>query len=301
MSRIVKIATTSLLIDDKSNTVGVNVDRAAELAEAAGKENVDIAVLPELFDVYSIGRNDWLKHYGEVVPSNGKLQTRFSVIAKKYNMYLIINILETAGEKLHNTAILYGRDGSYIGKYRKTHLAPGEEDYITAGDEYPVFETDFGKVAMVICMDIHFPELFRILALQGADIILHPTMWMDYTGAYCDVITCARAIDNAVYMVTSHYINVPFLAGRSMGHSVIIDPMGRVIADTGHRPGITTAVVDLDETYEFWAAGGSELKKRYPTLKDCYYKIRKPETYEILTRPDSENCWKIKNPTLYQP
>jgi len=301
MSRMVKIATTSLLIDDKSRTPGIDVDRAVDLAEAAGKEGADIVVLPELFDVYSIGRNDWLKYYGEEIPGEGPLQTRFSAIAKKYNMYVVIDIIETNGDKLHNTAVLYNRDGSYNGKYRKTHLAPGEEDVITAGDDYPVFQTDFGKVAMTICMDIHFPELFRILALQGADIILHPTMWLDYTGAYCDVCACARAIDNGIYMVTSHYVNVPFLAGRAMGHAVVIDPMGRVLADTGHRPGITTATVDLDDIYEYWAGGGTELKKRYPTLKDCYFKIRRPETYGILTRPDEENEWKIENPVLYQP
>ena len=301
MGRMVKIATASLLIDDRSKEFGVDIDRAEALAEAAGEGGADIVVLPELFDVYSLGRPEWLKYSGENIPGEGKLQRRFSAAAKKHGMYLVANILETEGDLLFNTAILYGRDGAYIGKYRKTHLAPGEEDYITRGDAYPVFETDFGKVGITICMDIHFPELFRILALQGADIIVHPTMWLDYTGAYCDILACARAIDNGVYVVTSHYVNVPFLAGRAMGHSVIIDPMGRVLADTGHRPGIATATVDLDDVYEYWAEGGSELKKRYPTLKDCYYQIRRPETYGILTRPDAENCWKIENPTLYRP
>lgn len=301
MSRVIKIATASLLIDDESVKTGVNVGRAADLAEAMGKEKADVAVLPELFDIYSFPYAEWLKHSGEVIPGDGKLQRQFSSIAKKYGMYLVIDILETDNGLLYNTAILFDRNGGYVGKYRKTHLAPGEEDHITAGDEYPVFQTDFGKVALSICMDIHFPELFRIYALQGADLILHPTMWLDYTGAYCDVIACARAIDNSVYLATSHFVNIPFLAGRSMGHSVIIDPMGRILADTGHKAGITSAYADLDEGYEYWAEGGSELKKRYPTLKDCYFKIRRPETYGILTRPDTENEWKIENPKLYKP
>ena len=89
---------------------------------------------------------------------------------------------------------------------------------------YPVLETDFGRVGIGICMDIHYPEMWRIYALDGADILLFPTMCLDYTGDHIESIVNARAIDNQVYLVSSHFVMQPFLSGRSMGHSRIVDP-----------------------------------------------------------------------------
>jgi predicted amidohydrolase len=151
----------------------------------------------------------------------------------------------------------------------------------------------------MICMDIHYPEIWRILALQGADIIVHPTWWLDYTGDMCASLVNARAIDNQVYVVTSHFVSMPFLSGRSMGYSRIVDPYGKTVASTSHHPGVAVAEVDLDMGYEFWADG--ELKKQYPTLKECFMGMRRPETYGIITRPDEENSWKLAAPTLYVP
>jgi len=170
---------------------------------------------------------------------------------------------------------------------------------VKAGDSYPVFQLDFGKVGVLICMDIHYPEIWRILTLQGADIIAHPTQWLDYTGNLCESLVNARAIDNQIYVATSHFVQMPFLSGKSMGYARIVDPYGRTRASTSHRPGVAVAEVDLDEAYEYWATG--DLKKQYPTLKECFLGMRRPETYEILTRPDTENCWKIKSPTLRAP
>jgi predicted amidohydrolase len=166
-------------------------------------------------------------------------------------------------------------------------------------DEYPVFELDFGRVGATICMDIHYPEVFTIMALHGADIIANLSMWLDYTGDMLESVVNARAIDNQVYVVTSHYVEMPYLAGKSFGHARIVDPMGRTRADTSHRPGVAFAEVDLDEGYEYWATG--DLKKQYPTLKEAYLGMRKPHTYGIVTRPDSQNCWRVKNPKLLNP
>ncbi|NSW91006.1 MAG: carbon-nitrogen hydrolase family protein [Firmicutes bacterium] len=295
MSRKVKIATVSFLIDNESKIPGTNINRALALVDKAAKYNPDLIVFPEEFDIYALSPED-VKKAGEIVPG-GPIQQEFAKKAKQSNTNIVIDIREIDGDLKYNTGIVINRKGEYVGKYRKSHLAPGEEMDVRAGDEYPVFELDFGKIGITICMDIHYPEIFRILALQGADIIVHPTMWIDYTGNLCESLVNARAIDNQVYIVTSHYVEMPYLSGRAMGHSRIVDPYGRTRADTGHRPGIAVAEVDLDEVYEYWATG--ELKKRLPTLKDCFLGLRKPETYGILTRPDRENNWKLKSPLLY--
>ncbi len=134
--------------------------------------------------------------------------------------------------------------------------------------------------------------MWRIYALKGADVLLFPTMCLDYTGDHIESIVNARAIDNQVYLVSSHFIQQPFLAGRSMGHSRIVDPYGRTLADTSHRPGLAFADVDLDAGFDTWYSG--ELKERYPTLKECYLGMRRPETYgELLLADSDEPAWRV--------
>ncbi len=295
MSRKAVLATVSLPVDEQSVKPGVNIERALTLIEEASRWKPDLVVLPEEIDIYHLPEEE-ISRMGEPVPG-GPIQTKFSEAAVKYNTNLVLCIRERDKDQLYNTSIVINREGKYRGKYRKTHLAPGEVNQVQQGDNYPVFELDFGTIGITVCMDVHYPEIWTIMALQGADVIVHPTMWIDYTGNLCESLINARAIDNQIYVVTSHYVQVPYLSGRAMGHARIVDPYGRTRADTGHRPGVAVAEVDLDETYEFWATG--ELKKKYPTLKECFLGMRRPETYGILTRPDSENKWKIKEPVLY--
>ncbi len=297
MKRIVKLATVSLLIDKRSERPGTNIHRALSMIDEASKWGPDLVVFPEEIDYVGLSKEEQSK-LGEPVPG-GPIQKKFSASARKYNTNIVVGLREREGKHLYNTAVVISRKGEFVGKYRKTHLAPGESEEVEPGNSYPVFKLDFGIVGVLICMDIHCPEIWRILALQGVDIIAHPTMWLDYTGNLCESLVNARAIDNQVYVVTSHYINMPYLAGKWMGHSRIVDPYGRTRAETSHRPGIAVAEVDLDEAYEYWVTG--DLKKRYPTLKDCFFGMRRPETYGIITRPDSKNSWRIKKPTLYTP
>jgi len=225
----------------------------------------------------------------------GALFNQFAARARANNLYVAYSQRECDGNRIFNTGVLIDRQGELVGKYRKMHLAPGEEEDVLPGDMgYPVFTCDFGRVAIGICMDIHYPEMWRIYALKGADVLLFPTMCLDYTGDHIESIVNARAIDNQVYLVSSHFIQFPFLSGRSMGHSRIVDPYGRTLADTSHRPGLAFADVDLDAGFETWYSG--DLKQRYPTLKECYLGMRRPETYQELIELEGANPpWKIEN------
>jgi predicted amidohydrolase len=132
---------------------------------------------------------------------------------------------------IYNTAGLIDRKGNLAGTYRKTHLPYEEvEGGITPGDSYPVFTTDFGKVGILICWDIQFPEPARALALQGAEMILVP-IW-----GGSEVLARARAIENHVFLVTSSYDMKTF----------IVDPAGSVLAEAGAGAPIAGAVIDLD-------------------------------------------------------
>lgn len=296
MSRKAVLATVSLPVDEQSATPGVNIERALALVAEAARRQPDLIVLPEEIDIYGLPEEE-VRSMGEPVPG-GPIQQKFAEAAAAYKTNIVLCIREKEDGLLYNTSIVLDRNGQYRGKYRKTHLAPGETDQVQPGDSYPVFPLDFGTIGITVCMDVHYPELWTIMALQGADVIVHPTMWIDYTGNLCESLINARAIDNQIYVVTSHYVQMPFLSGRAMGHARIVDPYGRTRADTGHRPGVAVAEVDLDETYEYWATG--ELKQKYPTLKECFLGMRRPETYGILTRPDHENNWKVRDPLLYK-
>lgn len=169
-----------------------------------------------------------------------------------------------------NTAVIIGRTGELIGRYRKTHLPQAEvEEGSTPGSSVPVFDTDIGRVGMQICYDEFFPEVSRLLALQGAEIIFTP-IWGDVrsNGQAYEVVARARAIDNSVYYVTATYDL----------RSLLIDPSGTILADTAGRPGVVFADVDLNAPhYEAWMAGpgAAEFRCLYP-------KERRPSLYGPL-------------------
>jgi predicted amidohydrolase len=295
--RAARLATASILIDDTPSYPSRCIERCLEMIDQAGQAKVDLVVLPEEPDVVGCP-NDYHHQLPEPIPG-GATYNLFAERARQNQIYVAYSQREADGEQIFNTGILIDRNGELVGKYRKMHLAPGEENDVLPGDlGYPVFDCDFGRVAIGICMDIHYPEMWRIFALNGADVLLWPTMCLDYTGDHIESIVNARAIDNQVYFVSSHFIMQPFLSGRSMGHSRIIDPYGRTLADTSHRPGLAIANVDLDAGYETWYTG--ELKERYPTLKDCYLGMRRPETYADLVRLEQDPPkWKtLSNPIV---
>lgn len=288
MSRNAGIATISFQVFDKPETKDMIIQRGLDYIAEAAKMKPDLIVFPEEFEYYGLSEEERQKT-GEKIPEGPVLDV-FLKAARKYDSNLVLGLREIDNGVKYNTAVIIDRNGHYVGKYRKTHLAPGECDEITAADEYPVFKLDFGVIGVTICMEIHYPEIFTIMALQGAEIIAHPTMWMDYNGILNESLVNARAIDNQIYMVTSHFVRMPYLSGRPMGHARIVDPGGRTRADTGHRPGIAFAQIDLEEGFEYWAQG--ELKKQYPTLKECFLGMRRPQTYSVITRDDSLNTWR---------
>lgn len=290
--RSVRLATASILIDPTPAYPSRCIERSLAMIDKAGAVKADLVLLPEEPDVVGC-LPDKQRELPEPLPG-GPLFTQFAAHARANNLYVAYSQRECDGNRIFNTGVLIDRQGELVGKYRKMHLAPGEEGDVLPGDMgYPVFTCDFGRVAIGICMDIHYPEMWRIFALKGADVLLFPTMCLDYTGDHIESIVNARAIDNQVYLVSSHFIQYPFLSGRSMGHSRIVDPYGRTLADTSHRPGLAFADVDLDAGFETWYNG--DLKQRYPTLKDCYLGMRRPETYQEIIEMEGPNPpWKIE-------
>ena len=143
---------------------------------------------------------------------------------------------------------------------------------ITPGSEYPVFDTDFGRVGMMICWDNWYPEPARIMRLKGAEILLLPIAGDGTPGGHWDIISRARAIDNAVFLVAS-------ATHRGTG-SRIVDPNGQVLAETDE--GLAAAEIDLGkETRARWLSIGPADGE----AKSLYIKDRRPDTYGPLAAP----------------
>ena len=265
-SRKLKVATVSYEPPAPS-TPEKNRQFFAEKVAAAGKLGADLICLGEGITVVSTG-----KGYVDVAePIPGPTSQVLGEMARRYKLYVVAGIYERDGPAVYNTALLIDREGKVAGKYRKIHLPETEvSGGLTPGKTYPVFKTDFGTIGIQICYDYTVPEAARSLALQGAEIILLP-IWGDVRGdGYeWDIVARARAIDNAVYLVASNYSNK---------RSFIINPNGRILADTGGESGMVMAEIDLDaRTFERWLSVGS-----YGEWKNLFPRERRNETYQLL-------------------
>ena len=278
MPRLVRIATCTLETDYKSSARA----QALRLVDEAGWRGADIVCLPEFAAAEPGADSRWLP-----VAVPGPEVEEFGAIAARHRMWTIVPLVETNPDgKPWNTAVLLDRSGAVAGRYRKTHLCLPEHqegETNTAGNEVPVFKTDFGTIGLTLCMDVHYPELYTTMALRGAEVIFWPSGAIDYTGDVIESLVNARAMDAQVYFVCSHAVTTPYLAGRLYGRSRIVDCMGRIRADTGHFPGVAIAEVDLDQTYATWYLGA--MKQTYPDVRAAVFRTRRPELYGELVKP----------------
>lgn len=225
----------------KNSTTEKNLKVFGDLVAKAGSMSADIVCLPE--GITLVGTGQTYIDVAESLP--GPSSDHLGEIARKYQMYIVAGILEREEEVVYNTAILLDREGKLAGKYRKVALPREEiEGGVTPGNEFPVFETDFGKIGMMICWDVFFPEPARQLALQGAEVIFMP-IW----GGNINLAK-ARAIENQVYLVSSTY---------SM-KTGIFDLEGQLMVEGTEEHPISMVEVDL-ESQKLWPWLG-EFKNR---------------------------------------
>jgi predicted amidohydrolase len=198
------------------------------LAETTAPRKPDVICLPE--GITLVGTRKTYADVSEPIP--GPTTERLGGLARKLQSYIVAGVYERVGALVYNTAVLVDRQGRLAGTYRKTHLPYEEvEGGISPGDSYPVFTTDFGKVGILICWDIQFPEPARAMALKGAEMILVP-IW-----GGSDVLARARAMENHVFLVTSSYDMRTF----------IVDPAGTVLAEANAGAPVAVAEINLDK------------------------------------------------------
>jgi predicted amidohydrolase len=195
-------------------------------------------------------------------------------MARAANMYIVFGMTErvpvSSSGILYNSAVLVGPDG-LLGVYRKVH-APGDEYHIfRQGKDWPVFDTEIGRLGLQICYDLRFPEAARELALRGAQMIILPTAWPQNVGLQYDILDRARAAENECWFLSANQVGACDQGQLTFyGHSRIIGPFGNVVADTGEEEGLATAAVPSD----------SLRRRQWGSLN--VFRDRRPETYTTI-------------------
>lgn len=231
--RRVRLATVNFFPRGGKTPAG-NCRLLVPLIEEAGRQRADLVVLGET--ITRAGTELSFEASAEPVP--GPSTKFFGALAKRLDLYIVVPLVERDGHLIYNTAALVGPGGTVIGKYRKAVLPGGEWDRgLQPGSEYPVFQTRFGKVGMMICFDGFFPEVARQLALNGAEVIAFPVWGCNPR------LAAARAIENHVYVVSSTYAT-PDMNWMVSG---IFDHEGNLLAQTDKQGAVAVAEVDLNQ------------------------------------------------------
>jgi nitrilase len=225
---------------------------AGALVEDAVAQGAQLVVLPEYFPI--IGAADADRVRAREAFGHGPIQAWLAETAQRHGIWLFagsIPLAASAPDKMRNSSLVYNPAGECVERYDKVHLfgfrkgdeAYDEASFIEAGDQLVVVDTPFGRVALSICYDLRFPELYR--ALSPVDLILVPAAFTETTGrAHWEILLRARAIENQCYLLAVGQGGVHENGRMTHGNSMIIDPWGEILDRKAKGPGVVIA--DLD-------------------------------------------------------
>lgn len=246
-----------------------NISNAKQFIEAAASKGAKIAALPEMFNCpYS---NIYFKEYAEEYP-DGETIKMLSEEALKNNIYIIggsIPEIDNEG-KVYNTSYVFDNNGNLLAKHRKAHLFDidikgkitfKESDVLSPGNDITVFDTEWGKIGVMICYDIRFPEFARKMALSGVKAIFVPAAFNMTTGpAHWELSFRCRALDNQIYMFGISPARDESGCYVAYGNSIAANAWGEVIGKLEEKEDILFVDVNLDDIFE--------IRESLPLLKD---------------------------------
>jgi len=243
----------------------VNRAKAADLVRIAAK-GADLVILPEM----------WTTGYalsdlaGNLADQNSQpTGAILSDLARQCGVYLVGSMADERAGQVYNSATVYAPDGKQIAEYSKAHLVPmmDEHLYLAPGGTVGLTEIAGVKTGLAICYDLRFPELFRTLALGGAELLIIPAEWPSQRLAHWRLLLQARAIENQCFVLACNRVGKD-LNNSFPGHSMVIDPWGAILAEGGDGEEILRA--------EFDPALVAEIRARIPVFRD-----RRPDLYRL--------------------
>ena len=280
----IKVAITQMSCSDNYEE---NVNKATELVKKAAEAGANVILLQELFSgLYFCQVEDYDKFDLAIEREKSPLIKHFKEVAKKYNVVLPISFFEKCGQNYFNSLVMIDADGKDLGIYRKTHIPTGEcyeeKFYFTPGDTgFKVFDTKFGKVGVAICWDQWFPETARILALEGAEMILFPTAIGSEPVLVRDSMPhwrntmCGHAAANIVPVLASNRVGEEKAKNSTMtfqGFSFIADQHGEVVEEMNRTE-------EGFRIHEFDLAEINKERTSWGVFRD-----RRPECYSRLVK-----------------
>ena len=265
MKNCFKIAICQMQVVDNKDQ---NLDKAVSMMKEAANNGAELIVLPEMFNCpYDTKK---FVEYAETKEDSRSLNI-ISSASKDNNIYVVAgSIPERLDRKLYNSSFIIDRNGDIIGVHRKIHLFDikiengiefKESDTLNAGNNVTTVDTDLIKMGVAICYDIRFPELFRLMVLDGAEIIIVPGAFNMTTGpAHWETTVRARAIDNQCYLAAASPSRNEDLSYVAYGHSLVIDPWGKTVASAGYSEEIIYAHINRELIYK--------VRKELPLLEN---------------------------------
>lgn len=241
-----------------SDNLQRNLEKMRVFGEQAKAQGADLIVYPEL--VYYTARPEvWRERLNDYA----QLLTQFGSWAKEWGVYLVPGTLREPqpGGKPFNSAPFFNRAGELLANYRKQHLFSAhlpdrsyqEPDFYNAGQTSCLVDTEMGKIGVTICFDVRFPALYQNLKQQGAVVVLVPSAFTVPTGsAHWETLLRARAIDNQFFVIAPGQTGISGEGAAKFGHSLAVDPWGRVLADMGDTQGVCAVEIDtalIDEAH----------------------------------------------------
>lgn len=226
------------------------------VAEAARRRS-QVVLLPEL---WSTGY-DWANYRSHAEAINTGMFSELSAMAAKAKISIFGSILEQRGDYVANSAPFFASNGRTMGIYRKIHLFRlfQEDKYLQPGGSSLTMDLPWGPTAAAICYDLRFPEMFRRYADEGAILLLLVAEWPLERIEHWRLLIQARAIENQMYVAA---VNAVGETGDTVfgGHSMIVDPWGKIIAEAGEEPMLLTADIEMDRV--------KEVRERITVLND---------------------------------
>lgn len=290
MARPVRLS--MLTVHNKIQPLAERRREVLELIDRAGRAGCDVMVLPECADhhrtqeaiaAHESGSRERVRETLGLGLESPWLQQVMN-LARRHKTVIIPCVIHLDGSRAYTASLVFGPDGSLLGSYNKTHLAPGEERMVDPGNHLDPIPTPFGKVGIQICWDLHFPEISRVYELKGADVQFWTTMRQGrWERELYHAVLPARCFTSGTPLGVSTFALDEQLLHRGVMNSCVLDAWGQTVAggiQAGN--GFVAATVDLDQRPQTTKEWNVPDLVDYPRYLQAQ---RRPDLYAALTEP----------------